>query len=123
MRMSASKMRKKARNPDCDSRVNIERIRRAPSLKSYSFNRKSTRDRPIISKAFPPPRATQVSGSSAITTGKPVSSIDKLLPLLRPSHVLRYQMQAQVALAQGLHELRPEYPIGVLARLPVFHYC
>ena len=31
----------------------------------------------IISSALPPPRATQVSGSSATTTGMPVSSINK----------------------------------------------
>jgi len=45
--------------------------------KGHSFNKKSTPDVCIISNAFPPPRATQVSGSSAIITGNPVSSINK----------------------------------------------
>ena len=41
----------------------------------YSTARKSSPCSSIISRTRPPPRATQVSGSSAIITGNPVSSI------------------------------------------------
>ena len=44
---------------------------------SYSVVKTSVPDSSIISSARPPPRATQVKGSSATMTGRPVSSISK----------------------------------------------